>query len=299
MSSLQIRGVFTALVTPFQDDSSFDEQGFVRLLDRQLDAGVHGLVPCGTTGETPALDDAEWERIISLTVKAAGGRVPVIPGTGTNNSVESVARTQRARELGADAALVVTPYYNKPNPDGLVAHYRRVSEEGGLPLVVYNVPSRTGLNLVPGVLSRISPLPGIAAVKEASGSLGQAMTILHERPASLALLSGEDELTCPMTLMGGDGVISVVSNVDPQGTVRLVEAALRGDLEQARSEHYRQLPLIRALFSETNPVPAKAALELLSLVSSRVRAPLAAASEQTRALLSVGLRSAGLLGDAR
>ncbi len=292
----RLRGVFTALVTPFGNDGTFDEHTFEQLLERQLAAGVHGLVPCGTTGETPALDEQEWARIITLSVEAAAGRVSVVAGTGSNNTAQTVARTRRARALGADAALVVTPYYNKPNAEGLVSHYRTIAEEGGLPVVVYNVPSRTGLNLAPELLLRIAEIPGIVGVKEASGHLGQAMTIHARREPELALLSGEDELTCAMTLMGGDGVISVVSNVDPKGSIALVEAALAGELDRAREVHYRQLPLIRALFAETNPVPAKAALALMGLAEDRVRTPLAPASDATRQALMAGLRHAGLAG---
>jgi 4-hydroxy-tetrahydrodipicolinate synthase len=294
MSTLQLRGVLTALVTPFHD-GRFDEEAYARLAQRQLDGGVHGLVPCGTTGETPALDDAEWEAAIRIAVATAAGSVPVVPGTGSNNTRQSITRTQRARELGADAALVVTPYYNKPNPDGLVAHYAAIAAEGGLPLVVYNVPSRTGLNLQPEVFERIAELPQVAAIKEAAGSLGQAMSLIAGRREGVAVLSGEDELTCAMTLMGGDGVISVVSNVDPAGTVRMVNAALAGDVATATAEHYRQMPLVRALFAETNPVPAKAALAMLGVARDEVRSPLASASAATREALRLGLVTAGLL----
>ncbi|RMG46361.1 MAG: 4-hydroxy-tetrahydrodipicolinate synthase [Acidobacteria bacterium] len=294
-----MRGVFTALVTPFREGGAVDEEAFVRLVDRQLEAGVHGLVPCGTTGEAPALEQEEWERLVAVTVERAKGRVPVVAGTGTNNTALTIARTRRARELGADAALVVTPYYNKPNPAGLLAHYRAVAEEGGLPIVFYNVPSRTGLNATPEILRPIAEIELVRAVKEASGSLSQAHTLIKERPGGVAVLSGEDELTCAMTLMGGDGVVSVVSNVDPAGTVRMVEAALAGDAEAARREHERLLDLMRALFAETNPVPAKAALAALGLCADAVRPPLAPASPATRSRLEKALRAAGLLGPER
>lgn len=287
-------GVLTALVTPFHDDGSLDRDGFFALCERQLAGGVEGLVPCGTTGETPALDDAEWETVVRWAVDAARGRARIVPGTGSNNTIQSVARTRRARELGADAALVVTPYYNKPNPDGLHAHYARIAAEGGLPVVVYNVPGRTGLNAMPDLVLRLASIPGVVAVKEASGNLSQATAILERRPAGFTVLSGEDELTCPMTLMGGDGVISVVSNVDPAGTVRMVAAAQRGDAVAARTEHYRQLPLVRALFAETNPVPCKAALAQLGVCRDTVRPPLAAASAATRGRLAEALAAAGL-----
>lgn len=294
MTQPRLQGVFTALVTPFRRDGALDREAFTRLVRRQLEAGIHGLVPCGTTGETPALDDAEWEEVIGLAVEAAKGRVPVVPGTGTNNTAQSVRRTCRARELGADAALVVTPYYNKPNPLGLLEHFRRIAGESGLPLVLYNVPGRTGLNVQPELVLELAKIPGVVAIKEASGNLGQAMAILEQRDTAFSVLSGEDDLACATTLMGGDGIISVLSNVDPSGMVRMIEAALRGDVATARREHYRMLPLARALFAETNPVPSKAALARLGLLEDVVRPPLAAAGESTRTRLSDALARAGL-----
>ncbi len=288
------RGVLTALITPFHEGGAFDESTFLSLIDRQLEAGVHGLVPCGTTGETPTMSGEEWERVITLTVQRAAGAIPVVPGTGSNSTRATIEKTRRAAELGADAVLVVTPYYNKPNPDGMVAHYRAVAEEGGLPIVVYNVPARTGINLTPDLLGRVWEIPGVCSVKEAAGDLSQAMTILARRPQGFTVLSGEDELICPMALLGGDGVISVLSNVDPEGTVKMVEAAWNGDVEASRAEHFRLLPLVRALFAESNPVPVKAALQRLGLCTDVVRPPLAAASEATRRSLDEALAGASL-----
>ncbi len=293
MTGIRLRGVFTALVTPFRRDGAVDKDAFARLVDRQLAAGVAGLVPCATTGEAPALEDAEWDELVAAAVRQAKGHAVVMPGAGTNNTPRSVARVRRARELGADAALVVTPYYNKPNPDGLAEHFRQVAT-AGLPVVAYNVPGRTGLNATPDLILRLAGLAGVVGVKEASGSLGQAMSIVQGRPPGFAVLSGEDELTAPMALMGGDGVVSVVSNVDPAGAVKMVDAALSGDVAAACAEHYRLLPLVRALFVETNPVPCKAALALLGLVEDVVRPPLAAASAATRSKLTDGLQRAGL-----
>lgn len=293
MTTMRLQGVFTALVTPFRRDGAVDRDAFARLVERQLAAGVAGLVPCATTGEGPALEEKEWDDLVSLSVELARGEALVVPGAGTNNTPRSVARVRRAKELRADAALVVTPYYNKPNPDGLVEHFRRVAQ-AGLPIILYNVPGRTGLNAAPELVLKIAGEPGIVGVKEASGVLGQAMAIVEGRRGEFAVLSGEDELTCAMTLMGGDGVISVVSNVDPAGTVKMVAAALTGDVAAARREHYRLLPLVRALFAETNPVPCKAALALLGLAEDVVRPPLAAASAATRGKLAEGLQRAGL-----
>jgi 4-hydroxy-tetrahydrodipicolinate synthase len=296
MSELKLRGVFTALVTPFDAHGALDLEAFERLVTRQLEAGIHGLVPCGTTGETPTLSDDEWESLISSAVRLADGKVPVIPGTGTNNTDASIARTKRARELGADAALVVTPYYNKPNHAGLRRHYHLVADEGGLPVVFYNVPSRTGLNAQPESILDIATHPGICAVKEASGNLGQAMTLIRDRRAGLSILSGEDDMTCAMTLMGGDGVISVYSNVDPKGFVAMVEAALSGRIDEARELHYKRLELERALFNETNPVPAKAALAHLGLCTDAVRTPLASANDSTKKRVAAAIESAGVEG---
>jgi 4-hydroxy-tetrahydrodipicolinate synthase len=292
----RLRGVFTALATPFTEDGRLDEEAYRRLVTRQLDAGVNGLVPCGTTGEAPALELEEWETLVGIAVDAADGRVPVVPGTGTNNTGKTVARTRRARELGADAALVVTPYYNKPNTEGLVAHYRTVAEQGGLPVVVYNVPSRTGRNVAPPELMRIAGIDGVVAVKEAAGNLVQAQQIVRQRPETLAVLSGEDPVTCAMVLLGADGVISVVSNVDPAGTVRMVEAASKGDANSARGEHYRLEPLVEALFAETNPVPVKKALSLLGLCGETMRPPLAPASDATTSTLREALAPLGIQG---
>lgn len=295
METRPLRGVLTALVTPFTEQGALDMPCFERLVDRQLEGGVHGLVPCGTTGETPALDDDEWAAVVKSAITRAAGRVPVVPGTGTNNTRHSIERTKRARDMGADAALVVTPYYNKPNPDGLVAHFHAIADQGGLPVVVYNVPGRTGQNVAPELVLRIAEHPRVVAVKEASGVLGQAMTLIRDRKAGFRVLSGEDDLTCAMTLMGGDGVISVLSNVDPRGFSAMIDAALAGDVKTALAEHYRLLEVGRTLFIETNPVPAKAALALMGLAPAHVRPPLAPASAATVARMRAALAAAGLL----
>lgn len=296
MSETMLRGVFTAIVTPFGKDGEIDRGAFRRLVERQLEAGVAGLVPCGTTGEAPTLEPADWEFVVGETVRLARGKALVIAGTGTNSTAHTVAKTRRAKELGADAALVVTPYYNKPNPEGMVLHYRQVAAEGALPVVVYNVPGRTGQNLPADLTLKLAGLPGVVAIKEASGQFPQVLSILEHRPAGFSVLSGEDDLTCAMVLMGGDGVISTNSNVDPAGVRRMVAAALDGDVAAARSEHFRLQELTRALFLESNPIPVKAALAILGLCEDRVRPPLAPAGEGTRAKVRAGLSRAGLVG---
>ena len=279
---LSLNGVFTALVTPFAGEG-IDWDGFARLIDRQIDAGVHGLVPCGTTGESATLTPEEHDAVVKFCVEHVAGRVPIIAGTGSNSTLEAVTRTQIARDNGVDAALVITPYYNRPTPAGLVEHYRQVASVG-LPVVVYNVPSRTGTHLTAEDYLSLSQLDGVFAAKEASGQLGLADRILTETP--LQLLSGEDSLTFPLMALGAHGVIAVTSNVAPRAMVTLVEAARRGDMAQARETHQQLLPLMRALFLESNPGPVKSALAQLGLIREQLRAPLVPVTAETRAHLA-------------
>jgi 4-hydroxy-tetrahydrodipicolinate synthase len=236
-------------------------------------------VPCGTTGETPALTTHEWETVVSTVVETAHRRVPVIAGTGSNGTVSTIERTRRAQELGADAALVVTPYYNKPTQEGLYQHFAAIANATEIPLVLYNVPGRTSVNMLPETVLRLVTIPGIAAIKEASGSLDQSSQILSDAPESFAVLSGDDSLTLPIMSVGGTGVVSVVSNIAPEAVVALTEAALAGDFATARTIHHSLFDLCRAMFCETNPVPVKAAAALLGLCTPEVRLPLAPLSE--------------------
>jgi 4-hydroxy-tetrahydrodipicolinate synthase len=295
--SIDLRGVLTALATPFAADGSLDEGAFRRLVRRQCESGVQGLVPSGTTGESPTLAQEEWERVVRAAVEEAAGRVPVVAGTGTHDTRRTVARTRRAAELGADAALVVVPYYNKPNPAGLKEHFLRVAGEGGLPVVLYNVPGRTGLNLPAETTLELAEAPGIVAVKEASGRLDQVDEILRSRPAGFRVLSGDDALTLPLMALGAEGVISVVSNEDPARLVALAAAVDAGEMDRARALHRELLPLMTANFLESNPVPVKAALELQGLAGATVRPPLGPASVATVEALRVALAELGLLGE--
>lgn len=297
--TIELRGVLTALVTPFDRAGAIDEPALRRLLRRQLDAGVQGLVPCGTTGESPTLSEEEWERVVAAAVEEAAGRVPVIAGTGTHDTRRTVARTRKAAELGADAALVVVPYYNKPNPSGLRDHFLRVAGEGGLPVVLYNVPGRTGLNLPAEATLELAEAPGIIAIKEASGRLAQVDEILRTRPEGFRVLSGDDALTLPLMALGAEGVISVVSNEDPRRLMALAAAVEAGEMATARSLHRELLPLMSANFLESNPVPVKAALKLQGLAEATVRPPLGPASPTTTAALREALDVLGLLGDRR
>jgi 4-hydroxy-tetrahydrodipicolinate synthase len=300
-----LRGAFTALVTPFTPDGTLDEAAFRRLVRWQILAGIDGLVPCGTTGESPTLAESERERLIAATVEVASERssrtrVRVVAGTGTNDTAATIRATRRAAELGADAALVVAPYYNRPDSRMLDAHYRAVADEGGLPIVVYNVPSRTGTNVDADTFLRLAEHPRVVAVKEASGNLEQIARICRERPRDVAVLAGDDAWTLSILAMGGDGVVSVASNEIPGALVTLCAAARAGDWETARRTHERWLPLFLGNFrGGPNPVPAKAALTLMGLLDGdAVRAPLLPLEADARAAMAGTLRALGLLESA-
>jgi 4-hydroxy-tetrahydrodipicolinate synthase len=296
-----LRGAITALVTPMQADGSLDEATLVALIERQLDAGIDGLVPVGTTGESPTLSAEEDQRVIALTVETVrrrglAGRVPVIAGTGSNVTEHAIAYTRSAAALGADAALVVSPYYNKPDQRMLEAHYRAVADEGGLPIVVYNVPGRTGGNVAAETLMHLAQHPLIVAVKEASANMEQIMTIVRDRPEGFAVLSGDDSWTLPIMGVGGDGVISVASNEVPAVMVQLCAAAARGDMDTAREIHYRYLDLFRVNFITTSPSPVKAALAEMGLITDALRMPMLPLAEADRARVRAVLADLGLLG---
>ncbi len=298
----RIRGAFTALVTPFAADGSLDETALRRLVSRQALAGIDGLVPCGTTGEAPTMSSAERERVIATTVEIAARRssaapITVLAGTGTNDTAATIRATRRAAELGADAALVVAPYYNRPDQRMLAAHFTTVADEGGLPVVVYNVPSRTGSNVEADTVLRLAEHPRIAAVKEASGNLEQIATIIRDRPEGFAVMAGDDAWTLAVLAMGGDGVISVASNEIPAEMAALCAAALEGDWNRARRLHDRWLPLFRANFrGAANPVPVKSALAMMGLIEDQLRMPLLSLDEPSRGRLGALLRQEGLLG---
>ncbi len=302
VSRPRLRGAFTALVTPFTTDGAVDEAAFRRLVRWQILAGIDGLVPCGTTGEAPTLSEAERVRLIALTVEVAAERpsrerVAVVAGTGTNDTAATVRATRRAAELGADAALVVAPYYNRPDARMLEAHYRAVADDGDLPIVVYNVPSRTGTNVDADTFLRLAGHPRVVAVKEASGNLEQIARICRDRPADVAVLAGDDAWTLPVLALGGDGVVSVASNQIPGEMGALCDAACAGDWDRARQIHERWLPLFLANFrGGPNPVPAKAALGLMGLLETdAVRAPLLPLDDDARSALAAILRRLGLV----
>lgn len=290
----RLQGAMTALVTPFNADGQVDTAALTALTHRQIEQGIDGLVPCGTTGEGATLSADEQESVIRVVVEAAAGRVPVIAGCGSNDTRRTIDAGRRAAAVGADALLVVTPYYNKPNRAGMIGHYRNVADACERPIVVYNVPGRTGQNLPAAWTLELSELAGIVGVKEASGDLEQISEILRHRATGFAVLSGDDVLTLATVALGAEGVISVVANQDPAGMARLVAATRKGDLELARAQHYRLMPLMQANFVESNPVPVKASLELLGLCSGTPRPPLAPAEEETRERIAAALDTAGL-----
>jgi 4-hydroxy-tetrahydrodipicolinate synthase len=297
-----LRGAFTALVTPFASDGTLDETSFRRLVRWQIMAGIDGLVPCGTTGESPTLSADERERLIAATVEVAAerpsrGRVRVIAGTGTNDTAATIRATRRAAELGADAALVVAPYYNRPDGRMLEAHFRAIADEGDLPIVVYNVPSRTGTNVDADTFLRLATHPRIVAVKEASGNLEQMARICRDRPGHVAVLAGDDAWTLPLLALGGDGVVSVASNEIPGELAALCAAARAGDWDTARRIHERWLPLFLGNFrGGPNPVPVKAALELMGLLETdTVRGPLLPLDASGRGAMAAILRDLGLV----
>jgi 4-hydroxy-tetrahydrodipicolinate synthase len=302
MTRTALHGALTALVTPFTATGAVDEAAYRRLVRWQILAGIDGLVPCGTTGESPTLRASEREWLIGMAVeiaaeRASRQRVRIVAGTGTNDTAATIAATRRAAELGADAALVVAPYYNRPDARMLEAHFRAVADDGDLPIVVYNAPSRTGANVDAATFLRLAEHPRVIAVKEASGNLEQIARICRDRPRDVAVLAGDDAWTLPVLALGGDGVVSVASNEIPGELVTLCAAARAGDWEAARRTHDRWLPLFLGNFrGGPNPVPVKAALSLMGLLESdAVRAPLLPLDPDARAEMAVTLRSLGLV----
>src|ERR1044071_5746694 len=289
------RGVGTALVTPFRSDGSLDEGALARFVDGQIDEVVNFLVPCGTTGENPALSPDEHRRVVEITVQRAKGRVPVLAGAGNNNTARAVELAELAIDLGADGALTITPYYNKPTPDGLRRHFGAQAEaiekkKSGFPMVMYNVPGRTGLNMTAETTLRMArEIPNICGVKEASGNMEQILTILRDRPEGFLVISGDDAWTLPLLACGGDGVVSVASNEVPRLMRQMVD---RRDLDI----HNRLLPLLTGNFIESSPIPVKTALKMMGILESdTVRPPLAPITDANRKKLEAILRECGLL----
>lgn len=302
---MSFRGLGTALITPFTESGALDERALERFVDFQIDGGVDFLVPCGTTGENPALTADEHRRVVELVVRRANGRVAVLAGAGSNNTPRAVELAEQAIDLGADGVLTITPYYNKPTPDGLRRHFGTQADavekkKSGFPMVMYNVPGRTGVNMTAETTLRMAAeIPNIVGVKEASANMEQIMSVIRDRAAGFLVLSGDDAWTLPLIGAGADGLISVASNEIPRLMSDLVSAALRGDFAAARAVHYRVLPLLTGNFMESNPIPVKTACKLLGIIDSDfVRPPLAPITKASRLKLEAILRECGLLETA-
>ena len=296
MSDAQLSLNCIALVTPFTQDGSLDEAAVSRLAKRQIDAGIHFLVPCGTTGEVPTLTEHEQVRVVELVVKEAKGHVPVLAGAGGYNTHEVIEAGRRMRAAGADGILSVTPYYNKPSPEGLFQHYKAIAEGVGLPIIVYNVPGRTGVNVDPATLTRLSSIPNVIGVKEASGNVTQMCEICAAVPADFIVLSGDDALTLPLMAVGGRGIISVASNEIPAEMSRLVELAEQGDFPGARTLHQRLLPLMQVNFIESNPIPVKSAMASLGLLNEVYRLPMVPPRPASKQKIDAVLQTLGITG---
>lgn len=287
-------GVITALVTPFRGDA-IDEEALRRLVDEQIAAGVDGLVPVGTTGESPTVTVEEHIRVIEIVVQAAKKRVPVVAGTGSNSTRETIELSAAARKVGADGLLLVTPYYNRPGQEHLYRHFKAVVEAVPLPTILYNVPTRTASDLLPDTVARLAELPQVVGIKEATGSITRAAQILARVSSRVAVLSGDDAVTVPLYAIGGKGVISVVSNVAPAAMSAMWDAAAAGDWKKARELYFKMLPLAEGLFVEVNPIPVKAALAMMGRISEDIRPPLYPLAPQHQEKLRAQLRDAGLL----
>lgn len=280
------KGLGTALITPFEEDGRIDYASLEKLICAQLDAGVNALVICGTTGEPPAMTDTERSDVIRFAVRTVAGRIPVIAGTGSNCTASAAANSRRAEELGADGVLVVTPYYNKCTQDGLLLHYRTVAESTSLPVIAYNVPGRTGVNLLPSTAARLTEIPNLAGIKEASGNITQVInTAKAIEGSNISLFSGDDPAALPIFAVGGVGLISVASNAVPAKIKELTDACLAGDYATARKLQYRYQRFFELMFAEVNPIPIKAACALLGLCKPYMRLPLTQATDATTAAL--------------
>ena len=301
MSMTNFSGAYTALVTPMTANGDVDYEGFRNLIKFQMEQGIDGIVPLGTTGENPTLEEEEEEKLLEIAVKEAGGKIPIIAGSGSNDTKYMVKYVQRAKDMGVDAALVVTPYYNKPNDDGLLRHFEAAGKVG-IPIIVYNIASRTGRNIPTSLMVKIADIPNIAGVKESSGDINQVGEVIREiaipkqkKGQKFWVLSGDDGFTLPVTALGGDGVISVISNLVPAKVKALAKAALEAKYEEARALHYELLPLIKAAFIETNPAPIKLAMSWKGLPSGPARLPLGKLAPASEAFLKKTLQDMGII----
>ena len=290
------RGAFVAIVTPFNSDGTVDEEGLKGLLEFQVQNGTHGIVPCGTTGESATLSHEEHHRVVELTIATVNKRVPVLAGTGSNSTSESIELTKHAKAAGADGALMITPYYNKPSQEGLYRHFKAVAEAVDIPIIMYNVPSRTSINMLPETVARCAEIDNIVGIKEATGNLNQVSEVIRLCPDGFAVMSGDDFTSMATVAIGGTGVISVTSNVAPKEMAQMMDLALASDMAAARKIHYQLFPLMQAMFFDTNPVPAKAALQLMGKIKSAApRLPLWSMNETALEKMKKVMAACGLI----
>lgn len=290
-----LKGCGTALITPFLPDGRLDEKTLADLVDWQIKEGIHFLVPCGTTGESPTLSHEEHLAVVNITVKTVAGRVPVIAGAGGNNTAKIISLVAELKKLGVDGILSVSPYYNKPTQEGIYQHFRAIAESTDLPIIVYNVPGRTGSNILPDTLIRLAQLPNIAGVKEASGDISQIGEICTKAPSKFRVLSGDDSLTLPIIALGGHGIISVASNEIPGMMSKFAQACLDGQWQDARNWNRKLYPLMKINFVETSPIPVKAALSMMGKIQEVYRLPLVKISDGARARVKAVISDLGLL----
>ena len=288
-------GAMTAMVTPFKN-KAIDEEAFRAFIEWQISEGIHGLVPCGTTGESATLSHAEHEQVIEICIDQVAGRIPVLAGAGSNNTEEAIALTKFAQKAGADGALLITPYYNKPTQEGLYRHYKAIATAVDFPLVPYNVPGRTGCNMLPPTVAKLAEeFPNICGIKEATGDMAQASMVLESVPARFSLLSGDDLTAFPAIMLGGRGVISVTSNIAPARVVAMCNACMSGDVVKARELHHALFPLNKAMFMVSNPIPVKTALNMMGKMSSEMRLPLCEMNEEEQKKLTDILKEQGII----
>lgn len=285
-------GSMTALVTPFKN-GKIDEDALKKIIDFQIENGTQALVPCGTTGESATLSYEEHNKVIEITVRHTKGRIPVIAGTGSNSTEETIMLTKHAKDVGADACLLITPYYNRPTQSGLIAHFFKVADTVDIPIVLYNIPSRTGVNMEPETVAKLAEHKNIIAIKEASGNLDQMSRIISL--CNIILLSGDDVLTLPILSIGGKGVISVASNIVPRDVSEMISSFEKGDIQKARRLHYKLYPLFKALFIETNPAPIKEAMAMMGMIDPEIRLPLVPMKDENKAKLKKVMEEYGLL----
>ncbi len=292
----KFKGAFVAIITPFTTAGDIDEKTLRELIEFQIESGTHGIVPCGTTGESATMSHAEHRRVVELTIEQVNGRVPVLAGAGSNSTSESIELTRHAKEAGADGVLLITPYYNKPSQDGLFRHFKAINDAVDIPIIVYNVPSRTSVNMLPATVARCAGLKNVVGIKEATGNLNQVSEVIHLCPPDFAVMSGDDFTAMATVAIGGTGVISVISNVAPAEMSRLMDLALAGSFAEAREIHYRLFPMMQAMFIDTNPVPAKTALAIIGRIKTpEPRLPLAPMATDTEERLRQIMAEFGIL----